>query len=69
MVYWFYLNYYVWLLLFLWYFVLPFCLMNPKGEKNSLEEQPKNSLVQVLQMMFTVAADMIQILNMQVYHF
>ena len=23
-------------IIFLWYFVLPFCLMNPKGEKNSL---------------------------------
>ena len=39
----------------LWYFVLPFCLMNPKGEKNSL--------VQVLQMIFTKVADMIQMLK------
>ena len=48
------------------YFVLPFCLMNPKGEKNTLVQ---NSLVQVLQMTFTVVADMIQMLNLQVYHF
>ena len=48
-------------IIFLWYFVLPFCLMNPKGEKNSL--------VQVLQMIFIGVADMIQMLNLQVYHF
>ena len=45
----------------LWYFVLPFCLMNPKGEKNSL--------VQVLQMILTEVADMIQMLNLQVHQF
>ena len=48
-------------IMFLWYFVLPFCLMNPKGEKNSL--------VQVLQLILTEIADMIQMLNLQVYHF
>ena len=51
---WFYLNCYVWLWS-LWYHVLPFCLMNPKGEKNSL--------VQVLQLIFIEVADMIQMLK------
>ena len=45
----------------LWYPVLPFCFMNPKGEKNSL--------VQVLQMIFTEVADMIQMVNLQVHQF
>ena len=51
---WFYLNCYVWLWS-LWYPVLPFCLMNLKGEKNSL--------VQVLQLIFTEVADMIHMLK------
>ena len=66
----------------LWYFVLPFCLMNPKGEKNSLIQvlqliftevanmiQRLNSLVQVLQLIFTEVVDMIQRLNLQVHQF